>query len=357
MAGCSNSDATEEASADSSDGGSSGATESASKSVAAHEDVTYAEREAGELKLDLYVPETDDEPPLVVYIHGGGWVFETRKNAPDLERFAAEWDCAIASASYRLAAVPDGVELPFDVDPANPTPRGVFPDPIVDVKAAIRWCRANADAYGFDGERVATWGSSAGGHLAALAGVVDDVAEIAGGAYPDEAVEKRVAPDESGAVQAVVDWYGIHDLLALPGGEDALESLLLGGPVSEHRDRARRASPVTYVTPDDPPFCIMHGREDEVVSVEQSRLLFDELADAGVDAAFYDLHELGHVWGADSERTAMAALESADHAQTVTATATASAGSGDEAPADALLPDHPPAGPDAIGAFLERTLR
>ena len=325
-------------------------------SVAVHEDVTYAEREAGELKLDLYVPETDGQTPLVVYVHGGGWVFETRKNAPDLERFAAEWDCAIASASYRLAAVPADVDLPFDVDPENPTPRGVFPDQIVDVKAAIRWCRANADAYGVDGERVATWGSSAGGHLAALAGVVDDVAEIAGDAYPDEAVETEVAPDESGAVQAVVDWYGIHDLLELPGGEEAVESLLLGGPVSAHRERARRASPVTYVTPDDPPFCIMHGREDEVVSVEQSRLLFEELADAGVDAAFYELHNLGHVWGTDSERTAMAALESDDRAQTITATATARA-EGDEAATDALLAAQPPAGPDAIGAFLERTLR
>lgn len=328
-------------------------------SVAVREDLTYAERDAGDLKLDLYVPETDagdDRPPLVVYVHGGGWVFETRTNAPDLERFAAEWDCAIASVSYRLATVPEDADLPFDVDPENPTPRGVFPDQIVDVKAAIRWLRANADAYGFDGERVATWGSSAGGHLAALAGVVDDVTEIAGDAYPDEAVTKEVAPNESGAVQAVVDWYGIHDLLELPGGEEAPESLLLGGPVSANRDRARRASPVTYVTPDDPPFCIMHGREDEVVSVEQSHLLFDELVNAGVDAAFYELHNLGHVWGADSERTAMAALESDDHVQTVTATATAST-EGDEAPADALLPAHPPAGPDAIGTFLERTLR
>ncbi|NGM69545.1 alpha/beta hydrolase [Natronolimnobius sp. AArcel1] len=327
--------------------------------VVVHEDLTYAERDAGDLKLDLYVPKPDagdNRPPLVVYIHGGAWIYETRKNAPDLERFAAEWNCALASVSYRLAAVPDDVDLPFDVDPENPTPRGVFPDPIIDVKAAIRWCRAHADTYGFNGEHIAAWGSSAGGHLAALAGVVDDVTDIAGDAYPAESVRKAVEPTESGAVQAVIDWYGVHDLLELPGIEETPESLLLGGPLSANQDRARRASPVTYVTPDDPPFCIMHGREDEVVSVEQSCLLFDELANAGVDAAFYDLHDLGHVWGGDSERTAMAALESGDHAQTVTATATTRTEC-DETTTGPLLVSHPPAGPDAIGTFLERTLR
>ncbi|OVE85190.1 lipase [Natronolimnobius baerhuensis] len=334
------------------DGGESPAIESAS--IAAYEDVTYAERDAGELKLDLYVPETDGLTPLVVYIHGGGWVFETRKNAPDLERFAAEWDCAIASVSYRLATVPDDVTLPFDVDPDNQTPRGVFPDQIVDVKAAIRWLRANADEYGFDEDRVATWGASAGGHLAALAGVVDDVTDIAGDAYPADAVVKAVAPDESGVVQAVVDWYGIHDLQKLPGHKSSLESFLLGGPLSENQDKARRASPVTYVTPDDPPFLLMHGRTDQVVDVEQSDGLFEELTAAHVDATYYELLELGHVWGADSERTAMSVLESDPRpAQTVRAMAHLEEGESTET----MLGERPPAGPDAIGTFLAETLR
>ncbi|GAB3675191.1 alpha/beta hydrolase fold domain-containing protein [Halopiger thermotolerans] len=357
MADCSNSNTIDDPASATETGTDDGASNDVdeSVSVAAYEDVTYAEREAGELKLDLYVPEpeTDDPTPLVVYVHGGGWVFETRKNAPDLERFAAEWDCAMASVSYRLAEVPADADLPFDVDPENPTPRGVFPDPIVDVKAAIRWLRANADGYGFDGERVATWGSSAGGHLAALAGVVDDVTEIAGDVYPDEAVAKEVAPEESGAVQAVVDWYGIHDLLELPGGEESLESLLLGDPVSENQDKARRASPITYVTADAPPFLLMHGRRDQLVSVEQSRLLFDALRDVGVAATFYELHDLGHVWGADSERTAMSVLEETQPAQRVTATAHLEAGDD----SNVLLAERPPAGPDAIGEFLAETLR
>jgi hypothetical protein len=62
-----------------------------------------------------------------VYVHGGGWVFETRKNEPDIERFAAEWGCATASVSYRLAEIPEDTDVPFKIDPENQTPRGIFP--------------------------------------------------------------------------------------------------------------------------------------------------------------------------------------------------------------------------------------
>jgi hypothetical protein len=88
--------------------------------VEVHEDVTYATRDAGELGLDLFVPAVDD-PPLVVYVHGGGWVFETRDNVPDPERYAAEFGCAIASVSYRLAEVPADVEaeMEMEIDPDN----------------------------------------------------------------------------------------------------------------------------------------------------------------------------------------------------------------------------------------------
>lgn len=322
--------------------------------VSTHEDVTYADRDAGEMKLDLYVPETERPTPLVVYVHGGGWVLETRKNAPDLERYAAEWGYAMASVSYRLAPVPDDAGHDFVPDPANPTPNGVFPDQLCDVKAAIRWLRASAERYGFDGEDVAAWGASAGGHLAALAGTLDDVEDLAGDVYPDGRVRKTVAPEQSGAVQAVVDWYGISDLLELEPQPDSPESCLLGGPVSENQAKARRASPLTHVGADSPPFLFVHGRADEVVPVEQSRLLYDALTEAGVDATLYELHELGHVFGADSERTAMGQLTSDPRpAQSVTATAHVEAGSG----ADTVLAGEPPAGEASIAQFLDRTIR
>jgi len=116
--------------------------------------ITYAEREAGEMKLDLYLPQRED-PPLVVYVHGGGWIAATRSNIPDPEQYAAEWGCAIASVSYRLQEAPDGAAVREMYDPDNPTPRGNFPDHFVDVKAAIRWLRAHAEEYGYDADQVA----------------------------------------------------------------------------------------------------------------------------------------------------------------------------------------------------------
>jgi len=322
-----------------------------------HEGITYAERETGQLKLDLYLPDSEN-PPLVVYVHGGGWVAETRSNIPEPERYAAEWDCAIASVSYRLQEVPDGSGVEEMYDPANPTPRGTFPDHFVDVKATIRWLRAHADEYGYDAERVATWGASAGGHLALLAGVVDDVTHL-GDAFADE-VEKSVAPDESGAVQAVVSWYGAADF-TLTGGEESQEGpvpLLMGGPRSEHPDRYAQASPVTHVTPGSPPALLMHGREDEVVDVEHSHRFFDALDEATVNAVFYELHDLNHVWVEDvadieSERVGMDLLAAEPtHAQSVyEATHVEDGGS-----PDPLIVDLPPAGPEAIRQFLERTI-
>lgn len=322
-------------------------------SVTVHEGVTYAEREAGEMKLDLYVPEIETLPPLVVYVHGGGWIFETRANCPDLERYAAEWGYAIASVSYRLAPVPDDVETDFQPDPSNPTPKGVFPDQLCDVKAAIRWLRANAERYGFDAERVATWGASAGGHLAALAGTVEDVTDLAGEAYPEEDLTKTVAPEQSGAVDAVVDWYGISDLLELPAGPDSPESLLLGGPVADRQARARAASPRTHVTAESPPFLLVHGRADETVPVEQSRLLYDALTDAGVEATLYELRDLGHVFGADSERTAMERLTAEPRpAQSITASVHLDEGATESVALDGKAP----AGAASIAQFLDRTI-
>lgn len=326
--------------------------------VRVHEDITYAERDVGDLQLDLFVPERND-PPLVVYFHGGAWVMETRDNVPDPERYAAELGYAVASVDYRLSEVPEGTDPPFPVDPDNPVPRGVFPDHFVDAKASIRWLRARADEYGYDASRIAAWGASAGGHLAALAGVVDDVTDLAGEAYPESELTRDVAPDQSGAVQAVVDWYGVNDLAQTPGDPGTPEALLIGGPKSGNEAEYAAASPVTHVTPDDPPFLLMHGRADEVVSVDHSRVLADALADAGVDSVLYELHGLNHVFahgGAESiesERTAMELLtDEPTPAQSVSQNVHAAEG---EAPRS-LIPGTPRAGPEAIRHFLEATI-
>lgn len=329
--------------------------ESQGSPVEVYEGITFAERDTGELKLDLFVPKCEKNPPLVTYVHGGAWMLLTRKNAPDLKRYAKEWGVALATVDYRLTEIPDGVELPppLTPDPDNPTPRGTFPAHIVDVKAAIRWLRANADKYGFDGERVATWGASAGGHLASLAGVLEDIEDI-GDAYSDD-IQKTVAPDQSGAVQAVIDWYGPSDLLSsFPQDLDFIpEALLVGGPLGENEERARQASPVTYVDEDSPPYLMMHGQADQTVAIEQSQILFDALRDAEVDATLFEIQDLGHVFGADSERTAMSKLtEEPRPAQHINEAIHMEEG-GTPNP---LVDGHPPAGPTAIRRFLTNTI-
>jgi len=320
--------------------------------VTVHEGITYAEREAGAMKLDLYLPEGN--PPLVVYVHGGGWVAETRKNVPEPERYAAEFGCAVASVSYRLQEAPEGTDPEEMYDPENPTPRGTFPDHFVDVKAGIRWLRANADEYGYDAEDVAVWGSSAGGHLALLAGVVGDVEEF-GSAFGN--LEKTVAPEESGAVQAVVSWYGAADFSLAADGVEGLIPMLMGGPEFKRPERYAQASPAEHVSPDSPPMLLMHGREDEVVSVEQSRRMFDALDEAGVDAVLYELHDMNHVWvedveEIDSERTAMDLLTVEPRpAQSLYETSHAEDGE-----LRTLVEGKPPAGPEPIAQFLNRTI-
>lgn len=327
----------------------SGAEETAipDETVETYEGITYAQRDAGAMKLDLFVPETD-APPLVVYVHGGGWAYETRANAPDLERYAAAWGVAFASVSYRLVPIP--ADSPFDSAPENPTPRDVFPAQIRDVMAAIRWLRAHADEYGFDARQIAAWGSSAGGHLAALAGTLGDISRLAGDVFLPEALEKTVAPDHSGAVQAVVDWYGVSDLRGLEA--DGFESLLLDSDVADTAEMARLASPIVHVSPENPPFLLMAGLADELVPFEQTRKLADALERNRVDTNVYALHDLGHAFDADSERTAMEPLMATPRpAQSVTATAHFPAGD-----LDGGLEGVPPAGPDAIEVFLDRTI-
>jgi len=160
-----------------------------------------------------------------------------------------------------------------------------FPAQIEDCKAAIRWLRANAAQYGLDASHFGVWGSSAGGHLAALLGTSGEVKKW-------DAGERS---DVSSRVQAVCDFFGPTDLaqfVVTPGYEshakaDSPESKLLGGAVLENKDKAAAANPITYIDKDDPPFLIMHGEKDATVSPNQSQLLHDALQKAGVNSSLH----------------------------------------------------------------------
>lgn len=236
-------------------------------------DVTFATVDGHELKLDLFLPEGVERPPLVVFIHGGGWRNNSYKTCHT--RWLTEYGFAVASISYRL------------------TDKATFPAQIHDCKAAVRWLRAHADEYGYSAERIGVAGTSAGGHLALLLGVTGD----------DAAQEGSVGGnlDRSSRVQAVVDYYGPSDFLLRSQNQpsktekpDSPVRLLLGKPASEAVELARQASPAFHVTKDDPPLLIIHGEQDKTVNLDQSERMVAEYQRAGLEVALEVVPEAGH---------------------------------------------------------------
>ena len=243
--------------------------------VRAFRDLEYLPGGHERHKLDLYLPASATAPlPLILWVHGGGWQNGSKDDCPPLRQGYLEKGYAIASINYRLSQ------------------HAAFPAQIQDCKTAVRWLRAHADTYGLDPHRFGAWGSSAGGHLVALLGTSGDVKDFDVGPHLDL----------SSRVQAVCDYFGPSDFVALAQSRDASrpatfmspESRLIGAFVLDHPDKAARANPITYVSTDDPPFLIVHGDSDFVVPLAQSTLLFDALKGAGLDARFHTLRDAGH---------------------------------------------------------------
>jgi acetyl esterase/lipase len=246
--------------------------------VKAMRDLAYVEKGHERQKLDLYLPEKADGPlPLIIWVHGGGWQNGTKDGCPPLRGGYLDRGYAVASIGYRLSQ------------------HAVFPAQIEDCKSAIRWLRAHAKEYGLDPNRFGVWGSSAGGHLVALIGTSGDV----------KAFDVGANLDQSSRVQAVCDYYGPTDFTqmdahAVPGAalkhDDANspEAKLIGGPVQANKEKAAQASPLTYVSKDDPAFLIVHGDKDPAVPIHQSELLFAALKKDGVSVHFHTIHGAGH---------------------------------------------------------------
>ncbi len=243
--------------------------------VVAHRDLVYVPDGHERQKLDLYLPEKGEGPfPLIIWIHGGGWQSGSKENCLPLRVGFVNKGFAVASINYRLSG------------------HAVFPAQIEDAKTAIRWLRAHALEYSIDPDRFGLWGSSAGGHLVALAGTSGE----------EKSFEVGPHLDVSSRVKAVCDFYGPTDFLAFvtsPGYQrhaDAFspESKLIGGPVKEHPEKAAKLNPITYVSADDPPFLIVHGNQDAVVPIGQSRLLHTALLKAGVVVDFHTIEGGGH---------------------------------------------------------------
>ncbi len=233
--------------------------------VTAHRDIVYVAGGGARQSLDLFIPNGVTKPPLVVFIHGGGWRGGSKERLPAM--FLTQHGFAVASINYRLV------------------PNALFPAQISDCRAAIRFLRKNAEKYGFDADRIGGWGTSAGGHLVALLGTGAENKELDGDNKETEG---------SCALQAVVDFFGPTQFPMRPN--DATIRLF-GGTATEKKELMKLASPITHVHAKVPPFLIMHGDADKTVPIEQSQLLADALKAAGNNVTFVTVPGGGHGFG------------------------------------------------------------
>ncbi len=217
-------------------------------------DVTYCTDGGQHLTMSLFAPAATARPaPVVLQVHGGGWErgerFVDLAQSTEAAQLVAH-GIVVASVNYRLA-------------PENP-----WPDQIIDVKCAVRFLRANALELGIDPNRIAAWGSSAGGQLVSLLGANDTPAAWDTGAFGDV----------SSRVDAVVDEFGPTDLTA-PGWGAYIMKIFrtVFGTASGSSPVLRDASPITYVGPGDSPFLILQGTADHIVPAAQSEDLAQRL--------------------------------------------------------------------------------
>ena len=237
-------------------------------------DVQYCTGGGHPLLLDMYVPKDRgaNAVPAVLWIHGGGWRTGDKQNSALAVKLAAAGFVA-ASANYRLSG-----EAPF-------------PAAIEDCKCAIRYLRANAAKYGIDPKRIGVAGGSAGGHLALLAGTADESAGLEGsGGW--QSVSSRVG--------AIVSWYGPADFsvthTAFERGRGPSIIAFFGGAIDQKPETYRRASPITWVTKDDPPLLLIHGVEDTTVPLDQSIRMATAYRNAGLSVELVKVEHAEHTF-------------------------------------------------------------
>jgi acetyl esterase/lipase len=225
-------------------------------------DVTYCTTDTSPQKMDVYFPDSGGPWPALVYVHGGSWMHGDKSEAVMIASGMTSQGYLVVSLNYRLY------------------PAGKFPNMIEDVKCGIRSLRAHATVYNLDPNRIAAMGPSAGGHLVSLLGTSDESAGWDVGEYLDQ----------SSRVQAVIAMAPVTDLSRKFPNSD-IETMKLVG-FGEHN--VAQASPITYVTADDPPFLLIHGDQDTLVPYEQSQLMYDRLVQMNVPAQLVIVKNAGH---------------------------------------------------------------
>ena len=257
------------------------------------EDVEYLPTGNPRQKLDLFVrpisqkkqPSKTNPLPLVVWVHGGGWQHGDKKSArrdDRLPRIIQTGRYLGASINYRLSN------------------QAKWPAQIQDCQEAIRWLRANGSNYGINTDKIAVWGSSAGGHLASMLGVLSNLkaSEIA----PSEKGQKP-----SGRVQAVINYYGPSSFLRMDDypskivhhSPNSPESKLLGFPIRQKQELANQASPLHHAAKNLPPFIHFHGTHDELVPYNQSVIFHQKLLSHGNSSSLITVQKGGHLMPSD----------------------------------------------------------
>lgn len=214
-------------------------------------DIVYGETPERRLTLDIIKPDSVQTFPAIIFVHGGGWM------AGDKSKIGGEWNASFAEHGFVC------ININFRL-----SGEAIFPAPLLDVKTAIRWVKENASKYNIDQNKIGIWGHSSGGHLSTLAALSANRAEFS----TDHSI--------SDAVNAFVSLAGPVDLLEMGSwhnNPNSPESKFLGGSVQQQKEAAIKANPINYINEDLPPALLIHGDNDQMCPVEQSRKLYTSL--------------------------------------------------------------------------------
>jgi acetyl esterase/lipase len=243
-----------------------------------YRDLSYSGSE-NEQKLDLYLPVGSESKlrPAVLIIHGGGWAKGDKADARerDFAMFMVDEGYAAVSINYTLTEYEGEVWRSKRL-------KGAWPQNIYDCKSALRWMKKNADAFGFDRERIAVMGGSAGGHLALLTGLSAGSEELnRGGGYLEQ----------NNAVRCIVNFYGIPDVRLWGGGAFIDESQ------QDHPDVWALASPVEHLSKESPPILIVHGTADPTVDIKLSDRFVEILKEKAISHRYVVVENAVHTFG------------------------------------------------------------
>lgn len=231
-------------------------------------------------KLDVYRPSQATEPtPVVVVIHGGGWVEGTKEDRVLEMMPYLQMGFAAVNVEYRLGRV------------------SLAPAAVEDCRCALHWVFANAKKYNFDASRVVLQGGSAGGHLALMTGMLTPAAgfDRECRASSDNYWSENPGTNKDPRVAAIVNWFGITDVLDELHGPNAKGYAVVWlGDQPNADEMAKRLSPINYVTGEVPPIITIHGDKDALVPYSHAVRLHKALDAAKVPNQLYTVAGANH---------------------------------------------------------------